>query len=31
VFGTISFDVVFRAAPGVAGQSMEFLATSGTR
>src|SRR5450755_2314999 len=25
VFGTISFDVVFRAAPGIAGQPMEFL------
>jgi NADH-quinone oxidoreductase subunit L len=25
VFGTISFDAVFRAAPGMAGQPMEFL------
>src|SRR5437763_4326216 len=25
VFGTISFDAVFRAAPGVAGKPMEFL------
>jgi NADH-quinone oxidoreductase subunit L len=25
VFGTIGFDAVFRAAPGVAGKSMEFL------
>src|SRR5688572_17718887 len=25
VFGTVSFDAVFRAAPGMAGQPMEFL------